>query len=117
MIINLTQHPGTPEQGVKEPSDKKGVQALLTFSTLPTSAEIRERAEKLAAIAVAEGANAAMIGGAPYLMGPLESALRSAGVKALYAFSVRQSVEKTDGDGNVVKVNVFKHVGFVEAAE
>jgi hypothetical protein len=116
MILNLTQHVATPDQGVREPSDKKAVQALLTFSTLPTSAEIRERAEKLAAIAVAEGADAAMIGGAPYLMGPLEGALRSAGVKPMYSFSVRQSVEKTDDDGNVVKTVVFKHAGFVEAA-
>lgn len=115
MILNLTQHPGTPEQGVVEPADKKAVQELLTFSALPTSAEIRERAEKLAAIAVAAGAESAMIGGAPYLMGPLESALKAAGVRPLYAYSVRQSVEKTDGDGNVVKVNVFKHIGFVEA--
>lgn len=115
MILNLTQHAGTPEQGVKEPSDKKAVQELLTFSALPTSAEIRSRAEKLAAIAVAEGAEAAMIGGAPYLMGPLENALRASGVRPLYAYSVRQSVEKTDGNGNVVKLNVFRHVGFVEA--
>lgn len=55
----------------------------------------------------------AMIGGAPYLMAPLEIALRDVGIRPLYAFSVRASVEKTRPDGSVEKINVFKHGGFV----
>ena len=38
-----------------------------------------------------------------------------AGIKPLYAFSVRESVESTEPDGSVIKRNVFRHMGFVEA--
>lgn len=115
MIMNLTQHVGTPDQGVSEPAEKGAVKALLDFSTLPSRGEIADRAEKLAALAVAAGAEAAMIGGAPYLMGPLEAALKAAGVRPLYAFSVRESVETTGADGKVVKTAIFRHAGWVEA--
>jgi len=114
MILNLTQHQGTPEQGVVEPTEKGRVQALLTFSSLPSREEISERAAELAAIAEAAGATAAMIGGAPYLMAPLEASLRGRGIRPLYAFSVRESVETTDPDGTVRKTAVFRHKGFVE---
>lgn len=36
------------------------------------------------------------------------------GVKPLYSFTERASVESTNEAGEVVKTNVFKHVGFVE---
>ena len=114
MIINLTQHAGTPEQGVTEPADKKLVQELLTFDALPSASEIRGRAEALASIAMQSGADSAMIGGAPYLMSALECALMDAGVKPMYAFSVRESVDQTQPDGSVRKVAVFRHTGFVE---
>jgi hypothetical protein len=32
----------------------------------------------------------------------------------VYEFSVRESVEQPDGNGGIRKVNVFRHVGFVE---
>ena len=54
-----------------------------------------------------------MIGGAGYFMRPLEEALREKGIKPLYSFSERKSVEKTNPDGTVTKVNVFEHVGWV----
>jgi hypothetical protein len=54
-----------------------------------------------------------MIGGAPYLMAPLEVALRAHGITPLYAFSVRESVEQTQPDGSVRKIAVFRHGGFV----
>lgn len=114
VILNLTQHVATPEQvaaGVSEPANKEEVQRLLTFNTLPTREEVQVRAEKLAELAV--GYNAAMIGGAPYLMGSLEEALRSKGIIPCYAFSVRESTEKTMPDGTVTKVAVFRHKGFV----
>jgi len=52
-VINLTQHSATPAQieaGVVEPeiSEKSEIQALLTFDTLPSQAEIKRRAIKLA---------------------------------------------------------------------
>lgn len=117
-IINLTQHAASAEQieaGVVEPADKRAVSALLTFDSCPNRDEIARRAGELAAMAASGGFPAAMIGGAPYLMGPLESALRGAGVTPLYSFSTRESVEQTQPDGSVRKVAVFRHTGWVEA--
>ena len=116
-ILNLTQHQPTAAQaaeGVFEPQNKADVQSLLTFETLPSREEIIARAEALANIAKAEGAPSAMVGGAPYLMGALECALKRRGIQPLYAFSVRESVEETLPTGEVIKKNVFKHLGFVE---
>jgi hypothetical protein len=90
---------------------------------------VRHRAERLAEIAsktttlvdyggetglcVNERFKFAMIGGAPYLMAPLESALRAHGITPVYAFSVRESVDQVQPDGSVRKVAVFRHAGFV----
>jgi|GEM_PF-818332 len=116
MIINLTQHVGTPEQGVTEPADKSAVSALLTFEEVPTRKEIGERAKALAELAKASGAKTAMIGGAPFFMGPLERALEEVGIVPVYAFSKRESVEAPDGNGGIRKTQVFRHAGFVPAA-
>ena len=116
-ILNLTQHQATEAQaseGVYEPRNKATVQQLLTFEDLPTKEDIKARAEALAIIAEAEGATSVMVGGAPYLMGALENALKERGIKPLYAFSVRESVEEHLPTGEVIKKNVFKHLGFVE---
>jgi hypothetical protein len=56
-----------------------------------------------------------MIGGAPFLMGPLETALRARGFSPVYAFSVRESVERTTATGAVEKTATFRHAGFVTA--
>ena len=115
-ITNLTQHNATPDQmaaGVVECSRQSEVRELLTFAALPTKEEIWDRASKIANIARDEGASHAMIGGAPYLMRPLEECLESNQITPLYAFSVRESVENMGEDGVVRKVNVFKHSGFV----
>ena len=123
MIINLTQHNASPEQvaaGVVDvPAElKSDLSALLTFTTLPTKEELESTANKVAAMAVlctqGSDAPAAMIGGAPFFMSILEVALRHYGIKPLYAFSERASVEKMEADGTVRKVNLFKHKGFVE---
>jgi hypothetical protein len=124
MILNLTQHTATADQinqGVADlPEDKRSVlQLLLTFDSLPSSWEISERANAIAALAQQfdmdrdQGPISAMIGGAPFLMSSLEGALEEVGVQPLYAFSVRESVEQQQPDGTVRKVNVFKHQGFV----
>ena len=116
-IINLTQHQATAAQaaeGVFEPRNKATVQQLLTFETLPEREEIIARAEALAQIAEDEGVPSAMVGGAPYLMGALECALKMRGIQPLYAFSIRESVEETLPTGEVIKKNVFRHLGFVE---
>ena len=95
--------------------------------TLPTRAEIADRCANIAALAVHNGLGgdesddphptAAMIGGAPWMMAKLERALLEIGVPSVYAFSVRESAEQTQPDGSVRKVNVFRHAGFVDAAD
>jgi hypothetical protein len=119
-ILNLTQHSATPDQilaGVVDlpESDRDSLKRLLTFETLPTAAEIVERANAIAAMEEGGEYLHAMIGGAPYLMAPLERALRSVGVYPVYAFSTRESVEQAEPDGTVRKINVFRHAGFVPA--
>ena len=126
-ILNLTQHPATPEQiaaGVVDlpASERAMVGKLLTFETLPEAGEVFDRAYALAA-AASESLGAlgvevfgqVMIGGAPWLMAALETALRDSGIEPLYAFSVRESAEQVQADGTVRKVNVFRHAGFVPA--
>lgn len=117
-MLNLTQHNITPEQiaaGVVEPADKDYVRRLLTFYTLPSTSEIEYRAHQLAEYAESNGAQHALIGGAPFLMRPLEEALAEKCIDAWYAFSQRECIEEPQADGSVVKRNVFRHAGFIPA--
>lgn len=114
-IINLTMHPASASQkeaGVQEPQDKGAVKALLLFRGIPSREEIGRRAQGLAALA--SGSEGAMIGGAPYLMGPLAAALKKMGIMPLFSFTERKSAEVTQPDGTTRKVSVFEHLGFVE---
>lgn len=116
VILNLTQHNATPEQveaGVVEPKEKARVQALLTFNSIPSLDEIYERAEGLADVASRHGATQVMIGGAPYLMAPLEWWLIRRNILPLYSFTERVSEEQVQPDGTTRKVSTFRHVGFV----
>ena len=119
-IINLTQHAATAEQlaagvfDVPNEGARRELLMQLTFGDLPEDGEIVERAAAVASIAMAFGARAAMIGGAPYLMSALERELREGDITPLYAFSRRESVEEKLPDGSVRKVAVFRHLGFVE---
>jgi hypothetical protein len=127
MILNLTQHPATPEQvaqGVVDlPADLRvQLSRLLTVDELPSRGEIEERCDAIAALVFeteTETDNApasVMIGGAPWMMVHLVKALRIAGVvQCLAAFSKRESVERIDpSTGAVTKTAVFRHVGFLE---
>jgi hypothetical protein len=122
-VLNLTQHPATAEQKDAGVFDLGGMRrealiAALTFYECPTELEVWERAQTIADLATqtAESGQAftdVMIGGAPFLMPSLRSAIERAGFCVCYAFSKRESVEYTDDDGNVVKRSVFRHAGFV----
>ena len=117
-MLNLTQHTATADQlkaGVVEPSatDKQAIQSLLTFDSLPSKAERLACAKKLAEIAASQGAQMAMVGGAPWFMRDLEDALMERGIQPAYAFSSRVSEEHHLPGGTVKKVQVFKHEGFV----
>ena len=120
-IVNLTQHSFTIDQlqdiesrGLEVVEIDPSFKTLLNFSTLPNHDILLERATAIADIAYSEGADFAMIGGAPYFMSLLEKRLFDNGVKLLYAFSVRSSVERPKEDGTVEKLSVFKHLGFIE---
>jgi hypothetical protein len=125
-MLNLTQHKATQDQidaGVTDAPEEYSadIKRLLTFDSLPDRFEVQERAEQIAQLASVWGADedcpdpglSAMIGGAPFLMSALESALLDYSIKPFYAFSQRESKETTDENGNVTKTNVFRHVGFV----
>jgi len=119
-IINLTQHAATAEQlaaGVIDPVSRKSVSALLTFVGGPTVDDIRRRAAELAMLAAESGAEAAMIGGAGYLMPALEAALRQRGIRPLHAFSARVSRDEAQPDGSVRKISAFEHRGWVETPD
>jgi hypothetical protein len=108
MIINLTQHPATSEQLAAGVVDMKGskLEALkdaLTFDSIPSRDDIAARAEYIAELAamydmsdsddsVGIYPRTAMIGGAPFLMSALESALMDRFISPLYAFSVIRPV-------------------------
>jgi len=121
-ILNFTQHEATPEQvaeGVVEPDadNKERIRQLLTFEELPTQSELRQRATECAVLASAlvrkYRCDAVLIGGAPFFVSHLESALRLFNVRYCYAFSRREAQELIQPDGSVKKTHVFKHVGFI----
>ena len=127
-IVNLTQHPATAEQkaaGVADlPAEQRAeLQTLLTFDAPPTAEDIRARAHDIAELACYNGLaehdsiqpDAAMIGGALWLMAPLAEELRARSVKPVFAFSRRETVEEPQPDGTVKKTAVFRHAGWVEA--
>jgi hypothetical protein len=131
IILNLTQHPATQEQLAAGVVDLTGenlarLKELLTFDSLANCGNRNKRADQIAALVARvflpgdpeslqlDGtAIHCMIGGAPYLMAPLEAALIYNMRVPVYAFSVRESVEETQPDATVRKVNVFRHAGFV----
>lgn len=119
-VFNATQHAATQEQvnvGVVDlpAEDRELLANFLTFEEIPTRDLLTTRALEVTVLLRKHGAEAAMIGGAPFFMGTLEAALKESGITPLYAFSRRESVESVQADGSVRKTAVFKHIGFVEA--
>lgn len=121
-LINLTQHTMTAEQvadlaekgiDVIEVAPSENVVQNITFNVMPSMAEVQKRAFVVAEIAALNGANYAMVGGAGYLMGALESELQQRGITPLHAFTVREVVEVHKEGGEVVKTAVFRHQGFI----
>lgn len=136
-ILNLTQHPATPEQtaaGVVDlpPDERRELIAALTVDELPTADEMDERCSRIGILVRGWRADhpecrSVMIGGAPWFMAPLEYELSldfsdedhddgEVTLSVLYAFSRRESIETTDPvTGEVRKTAVFRHAGFVTA--
>lgn len=121
-ILNLTQHNATKDQqdaGIVDlpEHEREFLTNLLTFDDIEETTPERmvQRADAIAAIALSLGADAAMIGGAPFFMSALEESLKHAGIRPYYAFTQRVSVDKTGEDGQTVKTSVFKHMGLIPA--
>jgi len=100
IILNLTQHKATQDQlsaGVIDmfPVDQEALKALLTFNDMPTHDIMLKRANQIAKFIKNNFAkfSHAMIGGAPFFMRYLESALRTIDIKPLYAFTKHIVVE------------------------
>ena len=99
-IINLNKHQATAEQvaqGVVDLARRKpcAVQPQkFNFVGMPTNGDIHDRAFDIARIASESGAEAAMIGGAPYLMPTCKRHCNRAVLQYFYAFSERVSVER-----------------------
>jgi len=143
-ILNLTQHPATPDQleaGVFEPKNKERIREALTFNELPSYRQIKARAILLTAYALeeidryceenvevddegnlvsVEGKSCCdlefkvLIGGAPYLMAPLEAELKRQLLTPVYSFTKRETIERQNPDGTVTKTQTFKHQGWIE---
>lgn len=91
-ILNLTHNVATQEQkeqGVVELStqDKALLINLISFDELPTKKELFNRASQVVELAVKYNATHAILGGAPYFMSYLESALAIDAGISVYAFS------------------------------
>ena len=119
-IINLTQHPASPEQlaaGVENlPTEAQAeLKTLLTFDSYNAS-DVPVRAARIGELAKAANADAALIGGAMWLMPPLIEYLCDNGIKPLYSFSRRVVQEEPQPDGSVKKVSVFRHEQFIDAS-
>lgn len=119
VVHNFTQHPATVDQvvqGVRDlPEDLQvQVSAHLTFTDIPSVVDLQARAALLVAMARSVKAETVMIGGAPWFTGTLERAFLRAGIRPVYGFSRREATEYQDDHGNVVKTQVFRHLGFVE---
>ena len=120
-VLNLTQHAATPAQvaaGVVDlpPLDRMVLVEWLTFKTLPTPSELTASVRGVCQLAekYTHKNGKVMLGGAPFLMHPLHSALLENYCRfPVYAFSRRVSEEQTQPDGTVSKVSSFSHEGFV----
>ena len=117
-IANLTLHRATEEQiadGVVNLSEEKReeLKRLLTYSEPPSQGLLEWDAYEIAELILGRY-NKAMIGGAPYLMRPLEEELERMGIEVFYSFSKRETEEIPQEDGTVKKVSVFRHTGFVK---
>jgi predicted Fe-S protein YdhL (DUF1289 family) len=131
IIVNLTQHPATPEQRAAGVVDLEGpeltqLKSELTFDELPTEAEIISRAKSITRLACAAIGDEdiyeitpaqAMIGGALWLMPALATELMDHEIEPVFAFTKRETEEQPQPDGSVRKVAVFRHAGFVPVVE
>ncbi len=104
-MLNLTQHPSTPEQRAQgvvdlEGEDLQALRGLLPFEQPPTAGELAARATMVAGLAVRHGATSAMVGGAPFFMAPLEQVLHRHAVQPFHGAKAWNPSSRTGSSGN-----------------
>ena len=110
MIVNCTNHIATKEQlemGIVEPKNKEKIQELLTFDDIDSIFDAGNRAKKIVNIIKEEGYKYALIGGIPFFMSILENEFYINDIIPVYAFSKRNSEEKIDRYGTIIKTSLF----------
>lgn len=115
-ILNLTQHQPTATQkeaGVYCLPDETELHRLLTFTTAPNAEEIHDRAEAITQLTLRAKAKYVLLGGAPFLMAPLEQSLLKQHITPLYSFSIRQTKEEVLPNGSIKKIQIFDHQTFI----
>ena len=126
-ILNFTKHALTKEQLYSlveegfslndiEIEAPEWLKDRLTFTDCPSREDIVLRAQTLANYAESLKATVVILGGAPFFMGALETALVERGIKprySFYAFTERVVEETTNPDGTSIKTSVFTHSGWV----
>jgi len=121
-IINLTTHSAIPGQDMFEPADKGRIVDLLTFDDPPSMRGIISTiARGIASLASQDpqwqrgSERAAMLDGPPWLMAPLERALRAQGIEPLYSFTHAVRIASWLDDGSVVHHVRTEHVAWIYA--
>ena len=117
-IVNLTSNVTTDDQknvGVVDIEDRKLVAELLNFKTLPTNAQIYNRAEVLASLVDAPVGTTVLIGGPQFLMSTLTESLKKRGYIVVFECVTSEVIHFTNDRGNMIQSPVFKHLGFIEA--
>ena len=127
VIVNLTKH--APEDVSEHnesnedfmiedlpPAQRDELLELSAFNgeTPPEAADIRQRAVKIATLAMYQGARFAWIGGAPYLMGPLEAELKKRGITPVYSWSRRDYMIVKDETDGAERLELYRrHEGWI----
>lgn len=122
-LYNISNHVLTSEQ-VEDSMKRLAVQEIIElpedikkeFGNV-TPDKINDIAKKIIDFVTKDNRNEEVIvhlAGQPALVVLLVNCFASINIKTIYSFSERKSVETINGDGTVVKTNVFKHQGWYE---
>ncbi len=87
---------------------------ILTFRTIPTRAQMEDRARAVVSLALMAGADVIMIAPAPFFASTLEEKLEEHGIMSVYPYSSHVSANTTNSEGYIQRSGTFEYVGLVE---